>query len=167
MLQQTLREWLSKWLQRDTPDRTTLYPRLLLLYDAQQEIGWDLMTRGFFAKEWMTITTIYHPHQTKPYNHDLLFPKLISELWNQQLEFWKQYQDTRHSEVDNPQEVTAVHAELQSQVRHLYTFCDRVLPIQRHHLFPTELDHFLTISTTATQPKNYVDQYSPAIKLSI
>jgi hypothetical protein len=166
MLRQTLREWFSKWLQHDTPDRTTLDPRLLPLYDAQQEIGWDLMTRGFLPKEWMTITTIYHPHRKKPNNHDLLFPKLISELWNQQLEFWKQYQDARHSDAENHLEVTASHAELQSQVRHLYSFSDRVLQIQRHRLFPAELDHFLAISTS-TQLKNYIDQYSPAIKLSV
>jgi hypothetical protein len=166
ILKQTLHDWITTWLKNDTPTRTNQDQRLLALYDAQAAIGWDLMTRGFFAAEWSTITATFHPHREKPYNHDLLFPKLISELWKQQLEFWRQYQEARHSTPIHHNDITAPHAELQAQVRYLYTFHEQVVQTQRQHLFPPDLEHFLE-STTTAQLNNYVMQYTSAIRLSV
>ena len=58
IIRQTLQTWISSWLQCATLDRTNLDPRLQPLFDAQSEIGWDLMVRGFYAKEWTLLSQV-------------------------------------------------------------------------------------------------------------
>ena len=167
IIRSTLQTWFAAWLQYEIPDRGTTDPRLHLLYDAQTKIGWDLMIRGFFATEWTNITPAFQPHWPKPYNHDMLFPKLIADLWSHQLEFWTAHQAARHATQEtNQQNLTDAHQELQSQVRHLFSMADNVLPSQRDKLFATDLEEFLH-THTSTQLRNYIDTYTPAIRLSI
>ena len=165
IIRTTLYSWISAWLTHETPTRETLDPRLHLLYDAQSTIGWDLMLRGFFANEWSTVNNRYQPHRTTPYNNDFLFPKIIADIWQHQLDFWNRYQQHRHSnDASNPSSSTNL-TELQAHVRHLHTLADTVLPAQRHRLFHEDVEHYLT-THTAIQLKNYIDTYGPAIRLS-
>ena len=167
IIRQTLQTWISSWLQCATLDRTNLDPRLLPLFDAQNEIGWDLLVRGFYAKEWSLISPVYEPHRKKPYNHDFLFfPKLITEIWDLQLQFWRQYQENRHTDSPTPTETSASLSELQAQIRHLYTLSDQVLQTQRPRLFPPDIDVFLD-TNNMSQLQAYISQYTPAIRLSI
>jgi hypothetical protein len=68
---------IASWLRNEIPSIDTLDQRLHRLHAAQSEIGWDLMIRGFFAEEWSHVVRSYHPHRTKQYDHNFLFPKLI------------------------------------------------------------------------------------------
>ena len=166
IIQQTFHSWISQWLQFQTPTRQNLDPRLLPLYDAQAAIGWDLMIRGFLASEWISITATFYPTRPMPYNHDFLFPKLISDIWQHQLDFWTAYQALRHNVPDTPTDSTHALSEIQAQVRYIYTLGDKVLQTQRSRLFPDDLDQFLLNSTIA-QLTNYITVYYPAIRLSI
>ena len=125
------------------------------------------MLRGFFATEWMNLTPLFQPHQQKPYDHNFLFPKLIADLWKHQIDFWKQYQQDRHSSVETTiRALSQVHSKRQAQIRHLFTLADKVLQSQRSHLFPSDLELFLTTNST-TQLTTYIELYTPAIRLSI
>ena len=67
IIRKTLMSWISTWLHNGTPKIKTLDQRLHRLHQAQQEIGWDLLVRGFFAAKWgmlslSTITTSSFPN---------------------------------------------------------------------------------------------------------
>ncbi len=166
IIRTTLHQWVSDWLQFKTPTRQTIDPRLRDLYDAQSAIGWDMILRGFLANEWMHVTLAFHPHRTKPYNHDFLFPKLITELWKHQLDFWKTYHEARQL-IALPKDGNSNHqTDLHAQVRYIHTLAESVLQTQRSKLFYDDLETFMTTATTS-QLKNYIDVYYPAIRLSI
>ena len=100
-------------------------------------------------------------------HHDFLFfPKLITEIWDLQLQFWRQYQENRHTDSPTPTETSASLSELQAQIRHLYTLSDQVLQTQRPRLFPPDIDVFLD-TNNMSQLQAYISQYTPAIRLSI
>jgi len=75
------------------------------------------------------------------------------------------YQERRHRETAPNHDHTRTHEELQAHVRHLHTLADAVLPSQRQRLFHDDLENFLA-TNTSTQLKNYIDLYTPAIRLS-
>ena len=104
----------------------------------------------------MHINQTFQPHRRKPYNHDFLFPKLIADIWDLQIDFWKKYQDIRHTATDPDTTNTSSHQELQAQVRHMFSLAEDVLQSQRQHLFPSDIDSFLDISSPA-QLSNYID----------
>ena len=166
ILRTTLHTWIASWLRNEIPSIDTLDQRLHRLHAAQSEIGWDLMIRGFFAEEWSHVVRSYHPHRTKQYDHNFLFPKLITEIWTTQTDFWNEYQKERHTSSEDPTSLSATHTELQTHVRYLFSLADKVLPSQRHHYFPDEVEQFLA-DRRATQLQAYIDAYGPAIKLSI
>ena len=62
IIRTTLHSWFALWLNFETPDPTAIDPKLQPLYHAQAKIGWDLMIRGFFATEWLNLTSAFQPH---------------------------------------------------------------------------------------------------------
>jgi hypothetical protein len=166
IIRDTLTSWISAWMRQEIPDVTTLDPRLHRLHAVQQEIGWDLLVRGFFAKEWGNISSQYRPRNSKPYNNDFLFPKLLEDIWKHQTEFWKEYQQARHQTTGDEVIVNSAVAELEAKVRYLYSLADQVLPSQRHRYFCDDVEQYL-LTHHPTQLRTYVEAYSTAIRLSI
>ena len=62
IIRTTLHSWFALWLNFESPDPTAIDPKLQPLYHAQAKIGWDLMIRGFFATEWLNLTSAFQPH---------------------------------------------------------------------------------------------------------
>ena len=166
IIRTTLLSWISSWMNNEIPPLETIDQRLHQLHAAQSEIGWDLLVRGFFAEEWNHIAKSYQPTRSKPYNNDFLFPKLITDIWKTQTDFWTAYQKERHTSPSEPAALSATLAELHAQVRHLYSMADKVLQSQRNHYFPDDIDQFLS-DRKAPQIQAYIDAYGPAIRMSI
>lgn len=122
---------------------------------SQQEIGWDLLVRGFFEEEWGQIASLYKPPHTKPYKNDFLFPKLIDDIWKQQTYFWKDYQNDRHRPHEQEPLAHSAATELEAKVRYLCSLADQVLPSQRHRYFYDDVDQYL-LTHNSTQLKTYV-----------
>jgi len=114
----------------------------------------------------MHIPPAFYPNRPKPYNHDFLFPKLITDIWKHQLDIWKTHQKIRHSTPEQPYDNNSALTDLQSQVRYIHTLAEEVLQTQRQRLFTNDLECFIATST-ANQLRNYIDVYYPAIRLSI
>ena len=139
-----------------------------LVLDAQAEIGWMPLLRGFLSHKWrryLTDQTRLRPKPTLRCTPDQFYYKLILIFWKAQTDFWTAYQDLRHTPqpLDTP---SSKHLELQRDVQYLLSLQSQVCLEHQTTYFPADPSLFLANGTT-TQFRVYLYNYSDAIHQSI
>ena len=170
---------LTDWLEDKPPLQTK--PTRTSTHDCiyrQTRIGWHLLFKGFASKAWqrqlqrdMYYTQMSKVEQGKKakYGHqeDNLFAKLISFLWTQQTEFWKQHLESKFTNTTIPARLQPIRLlEYQAKVRILHQRRSDCLPAHRDHYFYTDVESFLQIATIQHLQK-YIHNYELAIHTSI
>ena len=165
----TMLEGIESWLWHGEPLRDPTHPpELLAALRAQSEIGWSGFLCGYLSSSWATylrFETLLQNPQSTDLDFDQLFVGLIYELWASQTDFWTAYQARRHSLSTCPSH-DSKRNELITTIQHLYSQRPHVEPTNRDRYYPSDLDAFLTDSTTS-QLQNYVHNYGDAIRLSV
>jgi hypothetical protein len=95
------------------------------------------------------------------------FSRLIYEIWAAQTDFWKRYQENRHSSHTQPHKDhhSSKRIELQNTVRYLDSLRSKVEPEHTDRYFPSDLPSFVTESSNG-QMETYISNYGEVIKAS-
>lgn len=165
---------LHSWLDRtDLPNDPHDPPELIQLMEAQAQIGWHSLLRGYISSHWSSYLTFELAQQgseqpTHEPNDELkLFSGLIYEIWAAQSDFWHLYQTNRHSPTpDSTPPPGSKRDELCQTISHLLSLQPQIEPTRTDIYYPPDLPTFLSDSTTA-QLEAYIANYGDAIKRSI
>ena len=137
--------------------------------NSQNSIGWSPFLRGFLSHKWRRYLTDHMRLRPKPSlrcSPDQFLYKLILIFWTAQTDFWKSYQDLRHTSSPTATTPSPKHLETRQDVQYLLSLKKQVCPEHQAAYFPSDPLHFLASGTT-TQFRTYIFNYSDAIKQSI
>ena len=144
------------------------YPvRFHALIIAQNSIGWDQLYKGRWSHEWCKAQNHYNTQQpperkTLPGQlWTLSFARLLIDQW---LKLWKIRNEQRHGK-DEDQRKQVRRQLLTAALHELYTYKDKVCPVDRHIFYPTAADHLQHQHSLQTI-EDWIHTYSDAIKTS-
>ena len=147
---------------------TTNYPeRCHALINAQNKIGWDQLYKGRWSHEWRRVQNHYHTQQapgkkTMPGQQwTLSFARLLIDQW---MKLWHIRNEQRHGK-DEAQRKEVRRQLLTEALHELYTYKDKVCPVDRHIFYPTVADHLQDRQSLA-MIEDWIHTYSDAIKTS-
>lgn len=145
--------------------------RILQIASKQQQIGWHLLFRGFLSKHWINLHAQTPTDLAAPMTHSTsynkAFSRLIQEIWQSQLDFWRDYQTARHQTPMNGCKMSTLQSkELRETITHLQTLQHQVEIDRADIYFPREVDQFIE-SNHPRSLQNYIANFGPAIRASI
>jgi hypothetical protein len=170
---------LEQWLwNSETIRDTNEIPAITHIYSKQGLIGWNGVVRGLLSCAWgpYLLFELKEQQQTTSRVPDsrvqdvpigTFFSRLIYEIWAAQTDFWKRYQENRHSTHTQPHKDhhSSKRIELQNTVRYLDSLRSKVEPEHTDRYFPSDLPSFLTESSNS-QMETYISNYGKVIKAS-
>ena len=133
----------------------------------QNQLGWQMLPRGFFATSWRELyDTEISNDSILPRQKSIPFLSgLLRVLWQAQIEYWS----THLAEIHNNKTKSPLSdqmIELQSRIRQLHLKKHLCLQSHQHQYFHQDLDNYLQ-HATATQMRSYLHSYKKPITQSI
>ena len=135
---------------------------------AQQQIGWELLPRGFLSISWRKLYEETSPNAITHSSRPIPFMAgLVKLLWTRQLQYWQAY-TTKQNDSANPHSwsVSEKRLEYQTRIRILHQQRSECLHAHQTQYFYDDVESFLTQATN-TQMRMYLHHYTSAISHSI
>jgi hypothetical protein len=156
---------LIYWLY-DTPPTCILGTAV---FDAQQSIGWRLLTRGFVAIEWTTLlqqTLLQTSPGVATSTPDVtsMLSGLIKVMWTEVGELWIAHLAMIHEKEKTRISPVSLEA-MRNRVRTIHSLKDQTLPMH-HHYFHKDVEAYLQRATLQSMT-TYVEHYYPVIKACV
>lgn len=156
--------WLQETNSRTHPSDSTA------LRSSQQEIGWNLLPKGFLSIQWRYRFEQIRQHQDflqRRSSIDFL-AGIIQIIWRQQLQLWTDHLSALgklQNKADTPRSLES-RQEHSIRIRLLHAKREQCLYVHRDIYFHQDIDKFLQ-EATITQMREYLLHYEPAIQQSI
>ena len=148
-----------------TPDS---YPqRYQELITSQNAIGFGQLYKGRWSQEWKRLQNLHNTQHPTTSSHItgkewlLSVSRLLLDQW---LLLWKLRNEQRHGKDDEQRQASRKET-ITSTLRHLYTYREKVCPVDRHIFYQNYEEHLLH-HTSLDAIEDWINCYTEAIKAS-